>query len=303
MVNKILPRRVKRRGKHTTRKEYRKYRKHHTRKFGKRIQRRVRRLSRSKKGGQDDFVRVRIPTNFNSTETYYKGFAKVTKMGHLGPDIFSKKDRNEEIVIFSNDNRVYIARCVHDSKKPLRCFIPGNVEVIEILLNSLSCDDKRNPKIIYVTSNINDKYRFKLGPNNNNDISDLIKILEAIKYEKVKVTTRLGGYEDKQALIRPSGKIYEINADVREEIYTLTIDGKEEVKFLMSNIKTQRKDFKLIDDDTWYIPYTFTDIYSGKSINVFVQVLRETGTIFHTINPELAVNEGAIFCDDDGGRW
>jgi hypothetical protein len=295
MVNKIKSRHVKRRGKHTTRNGYRKYRKHHTRKFGKRIQRRVRRLSRSKKGGDENSVQVRIPINFNSPETYYIGFAKVTKLGHLGPDIFSKKDRNEEIVIFSNDNRFYIARCVRDFKKPLRCVISENVEVIEILLNSLSYDDKSNPQIIYVTSKSNDKYRFKLDPNNNNN-NDLIKILEAIKYEKVKVIDRLGGYEDKQASIKPSGKIDEINADVHEEIYTLTIDGKE-VNFLMSNIKTQTKEFKLIDD-TCYIPYTFTDIYSRKSIKVYVQVLRETGTIFHTINPELADNEDAIFCDD-----
>lgn len=301
MVNKILSRRVKRRGKHTTRNGYRKYRKHHTRKFGKRIQRRVRRLSRSKKGGDDDSVLIRIPTNFKPTETYYIGFAKVTKLGHLGPDIFSKKDRDEEIIIFSNDNRVYIARCVHDSKKPLRCYVEGNVEVIEILLNSLSYDDKSNPKIIYVTSKSNDKYRFKLDPNKNNAIIDLIKILEAIKYEKVKVTTRLGGYEDKQASINPSGKIYEINEDVSEKIYTLTIDGKEEVKFLMSNIKAQPKKFKLIDD-TCYIPYTFTDIYSDKSINVYVPALQKADSMFLTINPELADNENASFCDD-GSLW
>ena len=77
MVNKIISRRGKR-IKYSKRKKFSKYRKHHTRKFVKKIQRRIkrRRQTRNKKGGV-----FSIPPPNELNDILYRGYALVTKKG------------------------------------------------------------------------------------------------------------------------------------------------------------------------------------------------------------------------------
>jgi hypothetical protein len=87
MVNKIKTRGVKR-TKYSKRKRFSKYRKHHTRKFGKRIQRRIkrRRQTRNKRGGNFDLSLEHIPDlEQEVVKVLYKGFANVRKISNLFP--------------------------------------------------------------------------------------------------------------------------------------------------------------------------------------------------------------------------
>jgi len=128
-MNKIKSRRVKRarrRGKHTTRKGYRKYRKHHTRKFGKRMRRQTR--TRRKDGGAHDLGPFNFVLPFESgIKIKGQGWAYVTKLGSL----FSQTERPEQIIIFQkggNEN-YFIARCTFS-----QCDITNNMEkeVLEV---------------------------------------------------------------------------------------------------------------------------------------------------------------------------
>jgi hypothetical protein len=83
MVNKIKTRGV-RRNKYSKIKKYSKYRKHHTRKFRKRTQRRVRIISRSKKGGTFNLsLDHENKLNQELAKVLYKGFARVKKISNL----------------------------------------------------------------------------------------------------------------------------------------------------------------------------------------------------------------------------
>ena len=127
---KIKSRRVKRarrRSKHTTRKGYRKYRKYYTRKHVKRTQcqgkGRMRRQTRSKRGGFSLFKsKPTKSTEFNfslpsgeDVQIQGKGLAYVTKLGGF----LSQSDRVEQIIIYQKKNEqgkasgnYFIARCV-----------------------------------------------------------------------------------------------------------------------------------------------------------------------------------------------
>ena len=87
MVNKIKTRGIKRQ-RYSKRKKCIKYRKHYTRKFGKRFQRRIKRLSRNKKGGAFN-LSLNDETDLNSRldDVLYKGFALVKKISN----VFSSK--------------------------------------------------------------------------------------------------------------------------------------------------------------------------------------------------------------------
>jgi hypothetical protein len=107
MVNKIKTRGVKR-TKYSKRKRCSKYRKHYTRKFGKRIQRRVRRLSRSKKGGGGTFdltISPRGDTRVGNippkTPAIYEGFALVKKVSNL----FFSRETPRQVIIYKYKNR------------------------------------------------------------------------------------------------------------------------------------------------------------------------------------------------------
>lgn len=87
MVNKIKTRGVKR-TKYSKRKRFSKYRKHYTRKFGKRIQRRIKRRkqTRNKRGGTFNLRLENIPDlQQKVVEVLYKGFANVTKISNWVP--------------------------------------------------------------------------------------------------------------------------------------------------------------------------------------------------------------------------
>ena len=128
MVNKIISRRGKR-TKYSKRKRFSKYRKHHTRKFGKRIQRRVRRLSRSKKGGGEfDLVipstdtrlwnmskYIPPPPTYKPPPPIYKGFALVKKYK------FGSSESSRQIIIFKYKNNqektmLLFVKCGSDKK-------------------------------------------------------------------------------------------------------------------------------------------------------------------------------------------
>ena len=125
-MNKLISRRVKRarrRGKYTTRKGYRKYRKHYTRKNVKRTQcqgkgrLRKQRQTRRKDGGADNLGQFNfvLPEDMSrGIEIKGQGWAYVTKLGSL----FSQTKRPEQIIIYkkTDDNRTlignyFIARC------------------------------------------------------------------------------------------------------------------------------------------------------------------------------------------------
>ena len=133
-MNKIISRRVKRakrRSKHTTRKGYRKYRKHYTRKHVKRTQcqgkGRMRRQTRTRRkdGGttMGDF-NFTLPTYSNFNEPSFtivgQGWALVTKVVTTTERWFIKKDRPEQIIILQNKQNgilhghYFIARCASD---------------------------------------------------------------------------------------------------------------------------------------------------------------------------------------------
>ena len=134
MVNKIISRRGKR-IKYSKRKMFSKYRKHYTRKFVKRFKRRIkrRRQTRNKRGGV--FI-IKSPNNVK--DILYQGYALVTKMGIFGPAMGAGKDRREQILIFiSQDNNIFILRCVDDKEGESRCGNPKNVQAMGISLDSI----------------------------------------------------------------------------------------------------------------------------------------------------------------------
>ena len=327
---------VKRRGKHTTHKGYRKYRKHHTRKYGKRTQGqgqgqgkgrlRKQRQTRRKVGGfslfkpklttstEFNFVLPSTDPRFQNIQIQGKGWAYVTKLGSF----LSQSDRPEQLIIFKTknereepDGNYFIARCVSSE-----CSNGQNMEskILEITgFDSVSTIDNDNVSCVFTTS-MGDKYKITFTKPHDFDLKKFKPTMHDVKvknildnYEDkkasyVKVRNTLGMFEDRKASCVKTG-ITKQNNDYDEDTYTLSIDGKEKVEFFMSNIKAQSTKFKLMDDDKCYRPYTFTDISSRKSIEVYVPALQETDSMFDTIEPELARDHNAILCDDGGRPW
>jgi hypothetical protein len=97
-----------------------------------------------------------------------------------------------------------------------------------------------------------------------------------------------------------------------EKIYTLFIDGEGKINFLLTQnygfsydvnnygfSYDVNNDTKI--DGTCYRLYKFTDMDDGsKSIEIYVPVSRKVGSIFHTLQPNLADNEEYIsgLCDE-----
>jgi hypothetical protein len=124
MVNKIISRRGKR-IKYSKRKKFSKYRKHHTRKFVKRFQRRIkrRRQTRNKKGGAFD-LRIsssdsRLGNMPENTRPIYTGFADVKKISGLNY-IFSRESPRQ-VIIYKYKNKqgktmLLFVKCKSDEK-------------------------------------------------------------------------------------------------------------------------------------------------------------------------------------------
>jgi hypothetical protein len=112
MVNKIKTRGVKR-TKYSKRKRFSKYRKHYTRKFGKRIQRRIkrRRQTRNKRGGNFDLSLENIPDLKQKVveEVLYKGFANVRKISNFFTFPFSLQ--RKIIICKLNGPKWVIVKC------------------------------------------------------------------------------------------------------------------------------------------------------------------------------------------------
>lgn len=86
------------------------------------------------------------------------------------------------------------------------------------------------------------------------------------------------------------------DTDFREDIYTLYIDDQEKLEFVLrrdEGFSYEVKDDTRIDG-TCYRLYKFTDMRhesKSKSIKMYVQLSQEQGSIFHTLQPQLAASE------------
>lgn len=326
MVNKIISRRVKR-TKYSKRKKFSKYRKHHTRKFVKRFQRRIkrRRQTRNKRGGV-----FSISPSHELKDILYRGYALVTKWGTFGPAILSGKDRREQILIFiSTNNSIYIQRCVDDEKDKLRCENPENVQTMEISLDSFSRGRMDQNEFFFKSLDTNETYRIKLVNREETEedfkqsvsVTDFVDKVQAEKErvkellspsgsskqaqgssgEKVKIkSNNMLGKEtlkNANASISITGKTTS-DRDHPEDIYTLFIDGEGKIKFLLK----QNTGFSYDDandktiDEMCYRLYKFTDMDNKKSnsIEIYVPVSRDKGSIFDTLQPGL-VSDYEIF--------
>jgi hypothetical protein len=124
MVNKIISRRGKR-IKYSKRKKFSKYRKHHTRKFVKRFQRRIkrRRQTRNKKGGDFDLTIVpgdsRLGNMPENTRPIYTGFADVKKIS--GFNYIFSRESPRQVIIYKYKNKkgktmLLFVKCKSDEK-------------------------------------------------------------------------------------------------------------------------------------------------------------------------------------------
>jgi hypothetical protein len=317
-----------RRGKYTTRKGYRKYRKYHTRKNRKHIQKqkRLRRQTRNKRGGV-----FSIRPNHEITEILYRGYALVTKWGLFGPAIGAGKDRREQILIFiSNSNNIFILRCVDDEKDDFKCGNAENVEIMGIDLRSLTSGRVSENEFFFKSLDNGEKYRIKLIHEKKEEtdkqfiqsVSDFIlkvrkekqrvyellrlssspgvssKQAHGISGEKVKIKSIVLGKEtlkDANALIGITGKT--LDPEYPENIYSLVINGEDRIKFLLrrgNGFEYNNENDKVIDE-TCYRLYTFTDMDDeSKSIQIYVPVSREEGSLFYILQLGQVGNEDDI---------
>jgi hypothetical protein len=327
MVNKIKTRGIKRQ-RYSKRKKFSKYRKHHTRKFVKKFQRRVkrRRQTRNKRGGV-----FSIPPPNKVKDIIYQGYALVTKWGLLGPAIGAGKDRREQILIFiSTNNSIYILRCVDNESDPVRCENPENVQIMGISLDSFSRGREIENEFFFKSLDTQEKYRIKLV-NREETYKDfeqsvqnfILKVQAERKRveellspsgsskqaqdnsgEKVKIKQKSGFLvKDANASISITGKTTS-DSDYPENIYTLFIDGEGKIKFLLrrnSGFSYDDKNDKKIDGKCYRL-YKFTDMDDeSNSIEIYVLVSRDEGSIFYTLQPSLASDlEIDIFdlCDE-----
>jgi hypothetical protein len=303
-----------RRGKYTTRKGYRKYRKHHTRKNRKYIQKkkRLRRQTRNKRGGV-----FSIPPPNKVKDIIYQGYALVTKWGLLGPAIGAGKDRREQILIFiSTNNSIYILRCVDNESDPVRCGNAENVQIMGISLDSFSRGREIENEFFFKSLDTQEKYRIKLVNREETDkdfeqsvqnfilkvqaerkrVEELLSPSGSSKQaqdnsgEKVKIKQKSSFLvKDANALIGITGKTSD--PYYPENIYTLFIDGEGKIKFLLrrnSGFSYDDMNDKKIDGRCYRL-YKFTDMDDeSNSIEIYVPVSRDEGSIFYTLQPSLA---------------
>jgi hypothetical protein len=156
VLNKLKKRNIGqgKHGKYTKRKGcariyHRKNKKHYTRKYGKRIQRR--RQTRSKRGGE---LTLNIPNMNTPVTILYRYFARITKPN---VDSFSEDDKPEQIIMYtqqSEPNSIFIARC--PSKD---CSTETDVKIMELDYKSLK---KYASKREYFFSSGGIKYKMKI---------------------------------------------------------------------------------------------------------------------------------------------
>ena len=278
---------AKRRGKHTTRKGYRKYKKHYTQKNVKRIQGqgkgrlRKQRQTRRKVGGEP---RVRefnfvLPystdSRFQNIQIQGQGWAYVTKLGSL----FSMTNRPEQIIIYQHKDKeekasgnYFIARCVSSE-----CSEGKKME--SKILETEEFDDVNNSKTMpsckFTTIN-GDKYEIILIKPLTFDSIQSNKIHEV---HKVKVKGPLGMFNDVSVYIKEDSE--------GSKIMSMTIDGKVKNFSLINPILN--KYIKI--DDICYASYNFYIIDADgaddadATMEIFVPVSSEEGSIFQIVNP------------------
>lgn len=192
MVNKIISRRGKR-TKYSKRKRFSKYRKHHTRKFGKRIQRRVRRLSRSKKGGGEfDLVISSTDTRLLNMSKdrppppIYKGFALVKKYK------FGSRESSRQIIIFKYKNNqektmLLFVKCKSD-KECDGTYNPSSYKVytMENLHEEETNGNTKFTKFVFDIGGGGGKYKIKLtgGVNGYTIEGGITELRKAIQEQK-----------------------------------------------------------------------------------------------------------------------
>jgi hypothetical protein len=141
-------------GKYTKRKGrvrvyHQKYKKHYTRKYGKRIQRR--RRTRSKKGGE---LTLNIPNMNTPVTILYRYFARITKPN---VDSFSEDNKQEQIIMYTQQgkpNSIFIARC--PSKD---CSTETGAQIMELDYKSLK-KDASNREYFFISGG--KKYKMKI---------------------------------------------------------------------------------------------------------------------------------------------
>ena len=286
-------------GKHSKRKGYNK--KHYTRKYGKRIQRR--RQTRKKVGGIKlfssrpknlpslsdrtfNFVLPETITDENIINIQGQGWAYVTRLNSRT----SMSDRPEQIIIYKilDEERnvtgnYFIARCPHTE-----CDINDRDNMREKNMKPLLQTENFSFEIdksgvVYTFITI-DGIHYRINPRGSSlQIFFTDENQQGNPSENVKIKSTFG-YTDANALIFNY-------PDDSKDIYTLYIDGNEQLKFLLkrdNGFSSDVKDDKQIDG-TCYRRYKFTDMVNkSKSIEIYVQVSRVPGSIFHTLQPELA---------------
>ena len=156
VLNKLKKRNIGqgKHGKYTKRKGcarvyHRKNKKHYTRKYGKRIQRR--RQTRSKRGGE---LTLNIPNMNTPVTILYQYFARITKPN---VDSFSEDDNPEQIIMYTKQdepNSIFIARC--PSKD---CSTETGAQIMEVDDKSFIKDASKRE---YGFSSNGQKYRMRI---------------------------------------------------------------------------------------------------------------------------------------------
>ena len=157
-------------GKYTKRKGcvrvyHQKYKKHYTRKYGKRIQRQ----RRSKKGGE---LTLNIPNMNTPVTILYRYFARITKPN---VDSFSEDDKPEQIIMYTqqgNPNSIFIARC--PSKD---CSTETGAQIMELDYKSLK---KYASKREYFFSSGGIKYKMKIDDDGVGGVEGVVDVGETL---------------------------------------------------------------------------------------------------------------------------
>lgn len=177
MVNKIISRRGTR-NRYSKRKKFSKYRKHHTRKFGKRFQRRFGKLSRSKKGGTFDLSissgdtrldNMNLKDNIENGQLIYKGFALVKKISN-----FISRESLRQVSIYKYKNKkgktmLLFVKC--NSDKNCDGTYDMNVYKVYDMENLHEKDDKGSPSFVFNVDNGEGKYKIKLRDSEDSEDS------------------------------------------------------------------------------------------------------------------------------------
>ena len=156
VLNKLKKRNIGqgKHGKYTKRKGcarvyHRKNKKHYTRKYGKRIQRR--RQTRSKRGGD---LTLNIPNMNTPVTILYQYFGMITKPN---VDSFSEDDKPEQIIMYTpqdSPNSIFIARCTSND-----CSTETDEQIMEVDDKSFIKDASKRE---YGFSSNGQKYRMKI---------------------------------------------------------------------------------------------------------------------------------------------